>query len=104
MRSWGSDLPSDSTSEVVGARPTWVCEILSSNRNHDLIFKRRVLHAARVPFYWTMDLDAPLLTVLRYHEEGHLIAMTVQPGDRASLPPFDAVELEVRNIFGDIEF
>ena len=28
--------------------------------------------------------------------------MTVQPGDGAALPPFDAAELDVRSLFGDI--
>ena len=98
-----TDVPERPVGKRVDVRPGWVCEILSTNRNHDLIFTRRVLHAAEVPFYWTVDLEEPLLTVLRYHPDGYLIVATVAPGERAELPPFDAVELDVKSLFGDID-
>ncbi len=82
-------------------KPDWVCEVLSSNRNKDLVQKRRVLHEHEVPHYWIVDLEAPLLTVLRYHREGYLIVATVAPGERGRLEPFEAVELEVSLLFGD---
>ena len=37
--------------------PDWVCEVLSKNRNRDLIFKKKVLHANKVPHYWLVDLE-----------------------------------------------
>jgi len=83
-------------------RPDWVCEILSTDRNHDLITKRRILHAAKVPHYWIMDLEAPLLTVLRHHPEGYLIVATVAPGKMARLEPFVSLGLEVAKLFGDL--
>ena len=84
-------------------RPEWVCEVLSTNRNKDLVDKRRVLHQHGVPHYWIVDLEEPLLTVLRHHSDGYLIVSTVAPGERARLEPFDAVELEVTRLFGDLE-
>ena len=86
----------------VKALPDWACEILSTNKKKDLVDKRRVLHAREVPHYWMMDLDARVLTVLRWHREGYILAAAVSPGDRASLEPFDAVELEVTKLFGDL--
>jgi Uma2 family endonuclease len=56
-----------SSAEIV---PDWVCEILSTNRNRDLVDKRRILHSFAVPHNWIMDLEEPLLTVLRYHPDG----------------------------------
>jgi Uma2 family endonuclease len=82
--------------------PDWVCEILSTNRNRDLVDKRRILHSFAVPHYWIMDLEEPLLTVLRYHLDGYLIVASARPGERARLEPFGAVELEVVRLFGDI--
>lgn len=39
----------------------------------------------------------------RNQPEGYLIAATVTPGERARLEPFDAVELDVARLFGDLE-
>lgn len=83
-------------------RPDWVCEVLSTNRRKDLVEKREVLHAAVVGHYWLVDLDSMLLTVLRHHPDGYLVVKTVSPGDVARLEPFDAVELEVERLFGDL--
>jgi Uma2 family endonuclease len=96
-------VPSRPVGKRVSVRPDWVCEVLSTNRNKDLVDKRRVLHAHAVPHYWVLDPDAPLLTVLRHHPEGYLIAATVAPGERARLEPFEAVEFEVSRLFGDLE-
>jgi hypothetical protein len=49
-----------------------------------------------------MDLEEPLLTVLRYHPDGYLIVASARPGERARLEPFGAVELDVIRLFGDI--
>jgi hypothetical protein len=61
-----------------------------------------VLHAQGVPHDWIVDLDAPLLTVLRHHADGYLIVTTCAPGEVARLEPLDAVELDVAKLFGDI--
>src|SRR6185503_20119932 len=36
-------------------RPDGVCEILSTNKRHDLIRKKRVYHRHGVPHYWILD-------------------------------------------------
>jgi Uma2 family endonuclease len=87
----------------VTERPDWVCEILSTNRRKDLVHKRAVLHAHGVGHYWIMDVDVMRLTVLRHHADGYLVAAEHVPGDRARIEPFDAVELDVSRLFGDIE-
>ncbi|MFO0618423.1 MAG: Uma2 family endonuclease [Polyangiaceae bacterium] len=97
-----SRVPERPVGKRVTLRPDWVCEILSTNRSHDLHAKRRVLHACGVPHYWIVDLEAPLLTVLRHAPDGYLIASTHEPGERARIEPFDAIELEVVRLFGDI--
>lgn len=56
-----------------------------------------------MPHDWIVDLDVPLLTVLRHATDGYLIAKTAEPGERARLEPFDAIELEVAGLFGDID-
>jgi Uma2 family endonuclease len=87
----------------VTVRPDWVCEILSTNKRKDLVLKRRVLHDKGVPHYWILDPDGKTLSVLRWHADGYLLVSAVSPGDLAALEPFDAVELEVTKLFGDLE-
>lgn len=84
-------------------RPDWVCEILSTNKRKDLVLKRRVLHDHGVPHYWVLDPDGKTLSVLRWHADGYLLVGAVSPGEVAALEPFDAVELEVSTLFGDLD-
>lgn len=91
------------TGPRVKSRPDWACEILSTNKRHDLIAKRRVLHRHGVPHYWLLDPEARLLTVLRHHPDAYLMIATHEPGERARIEPFDMVELEVARFFGDID-
>lgn len=83
--------------------PDWVCEILSTNKRKDLVDKRSTLHRHGVPHYWIVDPEGQVLTVLRHSAEGYVVATVACPGDRARLEPFDAVELDVTKLFGDIE-
>ena len=101
---WRKDrVPRRPEGRKVVLRPDWVCEILSSNKRKDLVTKRKTLHEAGVPPYWILDPDKLELTVLRHAPEAYLLVATVFPGDFARLEPFDAVELEVTRLFGDIE-
>jgi Uma2 family endonuclease len=101
---WRKDrVPKRPVGRRVKTLPDWACEILSTNKKKDLVDKRRVLHAHEVPHYWIVDLDARVLTVLRWNREGYILAATVSPGERAALEPFDAVELDVTKLFGDLD-
>ena len=63
----------------------------------------RPIGRREVPHYWILDPDGKTLSVLRWHADGYLLVAAVSPGDAAALEPFDAVELEVRTLFGDLE-
>jgi Uma2 family endonuclease len=81
-----------------------VCEILSSNRRHDTVTKFEVLGRAGVRHYWLVDVDARELVVHRLDPAGWLRVgawVAAEPGLRARIEPFDAVELEVAVLFGD---
>jgi Uma2 family endonuclease len=84
--------------------PDWVCEVLSSNRKHDTVTKFDVLGSAGVRHYWLIDVDARELVVHRREPGGWMRVATflsTEPGQRARIEPFDAVELEVAVLFGD---
>ena len=100
---WRKDrVPLRPAGRKVSMRPDWVCEVLSTNKRKDLVAKPNALQQAGVPHYWILDPDTLDLTVLRHSKEGYVLMATVFPRDVARLEPFDAVELDVTRVFGDI--
>ena len=87
----------------ITTRPDWVCEILSTNRVHDLVRKKRVYHRHEVPHYWILDPEEATLTVHRFARDGYLDVLAAERGDRVRAEPFEAIELDVGVLFGDDE-
>lgn len=84
-------------------RPDWVCEILSPNNyKNDTIRKFRNYHRHEVPHYWILDPAGHSLTVYRHTADGYLAAAIAGAGERIHAEPFDAVELDIDELFGDI--
>lgn len=81
--------------------PDWVCEILSTNKRHDLVEKKRGYHRATVGHYWIVDPVDHTLTVHRWHEDGYLEVLVAERGETVRAEPFDAIELFVGVLFGD---
>jgi Uma2 family endonuclease len=94
----------------VGARPTgtpvreradWVCEILSpSTARYDVVQKQRTLHRHGVPHYWVLDPEHETLMDLRHGPEAYVNVLNAGVGDRVRAEPFDAIELDVAELFG----
>lgn len=85
----------------VRIRPDWVAEILSTNRHHDLIRKKRVYHRHQVPHYWVLDPDAATLTVYRWSDAGYVELLVAERGETVSPEPFESLPIEVGSLFGD---
>ncbi len=86
------------------ARPDWVCEILSpSTARYDVVKKSRTLHAHAVPHYWLLNPEHSTLTVMRYAETGYLQVLTATVGEKVRAEPFEAVEIDVSELFGEEE-
>ena len=97
-------VPVKPSGRPVRETPDWVCEILSTNRRHDTVTKFEVLGRAGVRHYWLVDVDARELVVHRLEPAGWIRAgawLANEPGLRARIEPFDAVEIEVAVLFGD---
>jgi len=83
-------------------RPDWVCEILSpSNSTSDTVKKRRTYHRCQVPHYWILDPMREVLTVLRWTEDGYLVAAEAIRGERIRAEPFDAIEIDMDELLGE---
>ena len=89
-------------SEVpITLRPDWVCEILSTNRRHDLVKKKRAYHRHGVPHYWLLDPVDETLTVNRWNVDGYVEVLVADRDERVRAEPFDGMELRVATLFGE---
>ncbi len=83
-------------------RPDWVAEILSpSNAETDLGTKLFAYQRAGVPHYWIIDPEHETLTVYRCTVEGYVVHLTAGKRERVHAPPFEEVEIEIAQPFGD---
>lgn len=91
--------PTDDAFPITVA-PDWVCEIVYSSHARDLGYKPGVYHQMRVGHYWVVDLKAGVLSVYRWTEPGHALVATAVPSMVARIEPFEALELNIWELFG----
>lgn len=98
---WRRDRVADFPRErPVGVIPDWICEGLSPGTAAiDQGAKRATYHRTGVPWYWILDPHHRTLTILERGERGYTVERTVGDRGPARLPPFDAVELELSDLF-----
>lgn len=95
-------LPEPDARGVVTDVPDWICEVLSpSTRQTDWGSKRLAYHLAGVPFYWLLDPDSETLTVLHRAEGGYLVVLVAGKDDAVRAPPFNGVQIVVREMLGE---
>jgi Uma2 family endonuclease len=92
--------PERPTGVPVEIPPDWVCEVLStSTARTDPVKKQRTLHLHGIAHYWIVDPEHETLTVYQHHSDGYL-AVTTGVGDVVRAEPFEALELDVGELFG----
>jgi Uma2 family endonuclease len=97
-------MPEPDERGVVTAVPDWICEVISRTTAHvDLGDKRVGYHRAGVSHYWIVDPLHETLTVLRWTLEGYLVELAAGRGDKIRAAPFEAVEIDIAELFGDDE-
>jgi Uma2 family endonuclease len=83
--------------------PDWVCEILSpSTRRFDRVTKLPIYAREGVGHAWVLDPVARTLEVLRLHEGRWLIAGVHENEAKVQAEPFEAVEIDLSLIWGEI--
>ena len=83
---------------VVGA-PDIVIEVLSSDRNRDLVRKRQVYAEAGIPHYWLCDLRADSLTLLELQEGIYAERATLNADETLTTPLLPGFALPLADIF-----
>ena len=87
---------------VMELRPDWVCEIVSpGHERKDTLTLFLLLQRHRVPFYWLIWPEERVLIAHQLDEKGYRVVETINGQPRASIPPFDELELDLGYIFGE---
>jgi Uma2 family endonuclease len=95
--------PTQPPGRPITLRPDWICEVLSeSNRTNDTIRKLRRYHSAGVPHYWILSPAEGTLTVFRHQPEGYATVLSADRAQRVRAEPFEAIELHVGLLLGDV--
>jgi Uma2 family endonuclease len=83
--------------------PDWVCEVLStSTRVLDRSVKLPVYAREGVRYVWLVDPEARTLEVFRLEGEHYTLLVTHAGAARVRAEPFDAVELELAFLWGEV--
>jgi len=90
--------PERPPAEVV---PDWICEVLSpSNGRHDRRTKKALYARFGVAHYWIVDPELRLLEAYTLEPSGlWLETGTYDETSRARIAPFDAIEIDLANVF-----
>ena len=87
---------------VVKMSPDWTCEFISpTHEARDRIEKAQIYFRGHVPHYWLMNSLEHTLEVFRRTDIGYALVQSGQRGDRPRAEPFEAVEFQVDEFFGD---
>ncbi len=99
---WRRDrVPERPRGTPVAIRPDWIGEILSpTNAGQDRVTKLNAYHLYEVPHYWIIDPIDETLSAFRWTPDGYLLVVAARAEERVRVEPFDAIELEISEIFG----
>jgi Uma2 family endonuclease len=87
---------------VVDLPPDWVCEIVSpGHERKDTLLLPLLLQRHSVPFYWLIWPEDRTLIAHRLDGGYFRVIATLKGPNRARIPPFDAVEIDLADILGE---
>ncbi|EIC19631.1 Uma2 family endonuclease [Thiorhodovibrio frisius] len=86
---------------VIELPPDWVCEIVSpGNDKKDTVILPLLLKRHQVPDYWLIWPEQRLLMAYRLLGGDWRVMATLEGSERARIPPFEAIELDLDAVFG----
>lgn len=83
---------------AVDGTPMLVVEVLSSNRDVDLVRKRALYAEAGCPNYWIVDPAAPAVLVLRLEGDRYRETMRIEGSDEVEVTEPFATTLSPREL------
>ncbi len=79
--------------------PDIVVEILSSDRSHDLVFKRRIYAEAGVREYWICDPRNDTILLLELRDGWYVERAALSAGDALGTPLLPGLSIPLANVF-----
>ena len=79
--------------------PDLVVEILSSDRSHDLVFKRRIYAEAGVREYWIFDPANDTVTTLELRDGEYVQRAALAAGDTLTTPLLPGLAIPLTDVF-----
>jgi Uma2 family endonuclease len=93
-------VPEFPTEQPVAIVPDWVCEVISPRTaRRDRTVKADLYLRAGVPHFWLVDVELRTVEALEAQAGRWLRLGAWADGDRARIPPFDALEIDVGSLF-----
>ncbi|WP_089724260.1 Uma2 family endonuclease [Candidatus Thiosymbion oneisti] len=92
---------------VMKVIPDWVCEITSpGHERKDLFHNFMLLQRNKVSYYWVISPEDKALIAYELVDEKYRVTLSVEyrvekPFDKAGIPPFEEVEIDLNYVFGD---
>lgn len=86
---------------MVEGAPDIVVEILSSDRQRDLVRKRQLYAAAGVPEYWIFDPVNDTATLLELQGEEYVERAVLGPGDIVTTALLPGLEIPLSDVFNN---
>jgi Uma2 family endonuclease len=92
---------------IMAILPDWVCEIISpGHERKDLFHNFILLQRCKVPYYWMISPEDKALIAYSLSGEKYQVSFSVEckfepHPDRARIPPFEEIEMDLKYIFGD---
>ena len=84
---------------MVEGAPDIVIEVLSSDRNRDLVRKRQVYAEAGIPHYWLCDLRQDTLTLLELQDGAYAERAALTAEDTLTTPLLPGFSIPLADIF-----
>lgn len=92
---------------IINIVPDWVCEIISPRHERkDLFHNFMLLQRSKVPYYWVISPEDKTLIAYRLADDKYQVSFSVeysgeQSIDKARIPPFEEIEIDLKYVFGD---
>ena len=92
---------------IMNIIPDWACEITSPRHERkDLFHNFLLLQRSKVPYYWVISPEDKTLIAYRLIDEKYQVTFSVEFGveqdfEKARIPPFEEVEIDLKYVFGD---
>ena len=93
--------------EIMSVVPDWVCEIISPRHERkDLFHNFMLLQRSKVPYYWVISPEDKTLIAYRLADDKYQVSFSVEYSgeqniDKARIPPFEEIEIDLQYIFGN---